>query len=166
MFDYYQLTVPVYNRALNQLAHLLDKAAEFAAHKKISDETMLGLRLAPDMFNLTKQVQIVCDNAKYCVARLSGVTAPVHEDDEKTFADLQRRIVATQEFIESVSEHDFKDAAGKTITLSFLPDHPMSADVYLLSFVQPNFYFHLTTAYAILRSNGVDIGKQDYMGQV
>ena len=166
MFDYYQLTVPVYARALKQLTHLLDKAAEYAAAKKVSDETMLALRLAPDMLNLTKQIQIACDSAKFAVARLSGTEAPKHEDNEKSFAELQTRIAATLRFVESLPQGAFVDAEKKTITLSFMPDNPMSAEFYLLSFVQPNFYFHVTTAYAILRSNGVEIGKQDYIGAV
>ncbi|WP_035853131.1 DUF1993 domain-containing protein [Deefgea rivuli] len=166
MFDYYQLTVPVYARALKQLAHLLDKAAEYAAAKKVSDETMLALRLAPDMLNLTKQIQIACDSAKFAVARLSGTVAPKHEDNEKSFSELQARIAATLRFVESLPQAAFVDAEKKTITLSFMPDNPMTAEFYLLSFVQPNFYFHVTTAYAILRSNGVEIGKQDYIGAV
>ena len=164
MFDYYQLTVPVYTRALKQLTHILDKAAEYAATKQINDETMLGLRLAPDMYNLTKQVQIVCDNAKFAVARLSGTQAPKHEDNEKTFAELQSRIAATLRFVSSLPQAAFVDAEKKTITLPFIPDKPMTAEFYLLSFVQPNLYFHLSTAYAILRSNGVDVGKSDFIG--
>ena len=110
MFDYYQLTVPVYTRALKQLAHILDKAAEYAAAKQITDETMLGLRLAPDMYNLTKQVQIVCDNAKFAVARLSGTQAPKHDDNEKSFAELQARIAATLRFVSSLPQAAFVDA--------------------------------------------------------
>lgn len=164
MFDYYQLTVPVYSRALKQLAHILEKAAEFAVEKKVSDETMLNLRLAPDMFGLAKQVQIVCDNAKFAVARLSGTQAPKHEDKETTFAELQARIAATLRFVESLPQAAFVDAEKKTITLPFMPDQPMSAEFYLLSFVQPNLYFHLSTAYAILRNNGVALGKSDFIG--
>ncbi|MBM5572951.1 MULTISPECIES: DUF1993 domain-containing protein [Deefgea] len=166
MFDYYQLTVPVYTRALKQLAHILDKAAEYAAAKKVSDETMLGLRLAPDMFSLVKQVQIVCDNAKFAVARLSGTQAPKHDDSENSFAELQARIAATLRFVESLPQAAFVDAEKRTITLPFMPDKPMSAEFYLLSFVQPNLYFHLSTAYAILRHNGVDVGKSDYIGEM
>ncbi|WP_410499795.1 DUF1993 family protein [Chitinibacter sp. S2-10] len=166
MFSYYQLSVPVYARALQQLAHLLDKGADFALSKKVSDETMLGLRLAPDMLPLVKQVQIACDNAKFCVARLSDTTAPKHDDNEKTFAELKKRIDETISFINSVPESAFANAAGKTIVLPFMPDKPMSAEFYLLSFLTPNFYFHLTTAYDLLRSNGVEIGKADYIGEV
>ena len=166
MFDYYQLTVPVYIRALKQLSHLISRASEFAEHKKISDDTILGLRLAPDMLPLVRQVQITCDNAKFAVARLSGANAPKHEDNETRFIDLQHRINETLSFIESVPRSDFKNAADKTITLSFMPDKPMSAEFYLLSFVTPNFYFHLNMTYALLRSNGVEIGKQDYIGAI
>lgn len=165
MFSYYQLSVPVYTRALTQLSHLLDKGVEFALSKKVSDETMLGLRLAPDMLPFVKQIQIVCDTAKFAVARLSGSEAPKHADDEKTFAELKTRIDETLAFIEAIPEAAFAEAAGKTIKLSFLPN-PMSADVYLLHFVAPNLYFHLTTAYDILRSNGVEVGKADYLGAI
>ncbi|WP_034619840.1 MULTISPECIES: DUF1993 domain-containing protein [Chitinibacter] len=165
MFSYYQITVPVYERALQQLDHLLDKAVEYAALKQVSDETMLGLRLAPDMLPFVKQIQIVCDTTKFAVARLSGTTAPKHEDQEKTFAELKQRIAATREFIASVPESAFAAAAEKTIQLSFLPN-PMSAPVYVQQFVAPNLYFHLTTAYALLRSNGVNVGKADFLGPV
>ncbi|WP_157314839.1 DUF1993 domain-containing protein [Chitinibacter sp. FCG-7] len=166
MFSYYQLTVPVYTRALTQLAHLLDKAADFALSKKVSDETMLGLRLAPDMLPLVKQIQIACDTAKFGVARLSGNTAPKHDDSEKTLAELKNRIAATLEFINSIPPDDFAQADSKIITLSYMPDKPMKADFYLQSFVAPNLYFHLTTAYALLRSNGVELGKNDYLGPI
>ncbi|QLG89193.1 DUF1993 domain-containing protein [Chitinibacter bivalviorum] len=165
MFSYYQLSVPVYTRALTQLSHLLDKGVEFALNKKVSDETMLGLRLAPDMLPFVKQIQIVCDTAKFAVARLSGTEAPKHDDNEKTFAELKTRIDETLAFIEAIPEAAFADAGSKTIKLSFLPN-PMSAEVYLLNFVAPNLYFHLTTAYAILRSNGVEVGKADYLGAI
>ncbi len=164
MFDYYQLTVPVYTRALKQLSHLLDKAADYAAAKKVSDETMLALRLAPDMYSLGKQVQVVCDFSKLAVARLSGTQAPKHEDNEKSFAELQARIAATRRYIDSLPQGAFVDAEKKTITLPFMPDQPMTAEFYLLSFVQPNVYFHLTAIYAILRSNGVEVGKSDFLG--
>ena len=166
MFDYYQLTVPVYTRTLNQLSHLISRAAEFAETKKIGDEVILGLRLAPDMLPFVKQIQISCDNAKFAVARLAGVEAPKHADHEASFIDLQHRINATLSFLESVPRSAFKDAGTKTITLSFMPDKPMRADFYLLSFVTPNFYFHVNMAYALLRSNGVEIGKQDYIGAI
>lgn len=122
--------------------------------KKVSDETMLGLRLAPDMFN-SKTVQIVCDNAKFAVARLSGTQAPKHDDSEKSFAELQTRIAATLRFVESLPQAAFVEAEKKTITLPFMPDKPMSAEFYLLSFVQPNLYFHLSTAYAICAITGL-----------
>lgn len=165
MFSYYQLSVPVYTRALTQLSHLLDLGVEFALGKKISDETMLGLRLAPDMLPLVKQVQIACDTAKFAVARLSDTTAPKHDDKEKTFVELKQRIDDTLAFIASIPEAAFANASQKTIQLSFLPN-PMSAEVYLLQFVAPNLYFHISTAYAILRSNGVEVGKADYLGPV
>jgi hypothetical protein len=165
MFSYYQLTVPVYTRALTQLANLLEKGAEFALQKKVSDETLLGLRLAPDMLPFVKQIQIACDTAKLAAARLSGITAPKHDDSEKTVAELQKRIADTIEFIRAIPEEAFAEAADKSIQLSFLPN-AMTAPAYLLGFVAPNLYFHITTAYDILRSNGVAIGKADYLGQV
>lgn len=165
MFSYYQLSVPVYTRALTQLSHLLDKAMEFALSKKVSDETMLGLRLAPDMLPFVKQIQIACDTAKFAAARFSDTAAPKHDDNEKTFAELKQRVEQTIAFINSIPEAVFANASQKTIQLSFLPN-PMTAEVYLLQFVAPNLYFHISTAYALLRSNGVEIGKADFLGQV
>ncbi|XZG69735.1 DUF1993 domain-containing protein [Chitinibacteraceae bacterium HSL-7] len=164
MFSYFDLTVPVFQRALHQLDHLLDCGAEWAAEHKVSDETMLGLRLAPDMHPFARQVQIACDTAKFAVARLSGTEAPRHPDNEASFAALRTRIAETQAFIASVEASAFADADTRTIELSFIPV-PMSAQAYLQGFVLPNFYFHLTTAYALLRSNGVAIGKADFLGR-
>ncbi|WP_373973897.1 DUF1993 domain-containing protein [Chitinibacter sp. SCUT-21] len=165
MFSYYQLSVPVYTRALQQLSHLLDKASDYALAKKVSDDTMLGLRLAPDMLPFVKQIQIACDTSKFAVARLSDTAAPKHEDNEKTLAELKERIADTLKFIQSVPEASFANAAAKTIQLPYMPN-PMSADVYLLQFVAPNLYFHVSMAYALLRNNGVEIGKMDYLGPI
>lgn len=164
MFSYFDLTVPAFRRALTQLDHLLDVAREWARAHKVSDDTMLVLRLAPDMLPFSRQVQIACDTAKFAVARLGGVDAPSHPDKETSFDELKARIVATLAFIDSVPASAFEGADARTIQLSFLPA-PMTARVYLQAFVLPNFYFHVTTAYALLRSNGVPLGKGDYLGQ-
>ena len=133
--------------------------------KKVSDETLLGLRLAPDMLPFVKQIQIACDTAKFAAARLSDTTAPKHDDNEKTLAELTTRIEETIAFINSIPEAAFAHASQKTIQLAYFPN-PMSAEVYLLQFVAPNLYFHISTAYALLRSNGVDVGKTDYLGAI
>ena len=159
-----QSPVPAFTTSLNALSAILSKAEAHMAAKKIDPAVMFSARLFPDMLPFWRQITIACDHAKGASARLSGVDVPGFPDEEKTFADLQARIAKTLAFIASVPSAGFADADGKTITLKVGPsERSFPAPVYLNSFAIPNFYFHMTTAYAILRSNGVDLGKSDFM---
>lgn len=160
-------SVPVFAQMLEALSAILTKAAAHAAARKISDETMLGLRLAPDMFALARQVQITCDFAKNTAGRLAGHELPRFPDEEKTFAELQARVAKTIDYVKGLPEAAFAGAESRDISFP-IGGKPCSlrGDIYLERFALPNFYFHATAAYAILRANGVDIGKGDYLGQV
>ena len=161
------VTVPVYTRALTQLAAMLDKAAEFAERRKIEPRVLLEMRLAPDMFPLTRQVQIACDFAKGSVARLAGQEVPKWADDEASIADLKARIDKTLAFIASVPAAELEQAPGRTISMMMRGENrSFEALHYLLQMALPNFWFHVTTAYAILRHAGVELGKRDFIGPV
>ena len=161
----YQASIPVFVRMLGNLSAILDKAAAHAEAKKIDPSVFINARLAPDMFPLSRQVQIATDMAKGCAARLAGIEVPSYEDNESTFAELHARIAKTIAFIESVSASQIDGSEERQITLKF-GSHELNflGQAYLLNFVLPNFHFHLTTTYAILRHNGVEIGKKDYTG--
>ena len=161
----YQASIPVFVRMLGNLSAILDKAAAHAEAKKIDPSVFINARLAPDMFPLSRQVQIATDMAKGCAARLAGIEVPSYEDNESTFAELHARIAKTIAFIESVSVSQIDGSEERQITLKF-GSHELNflGQAYLLDFVLPNFHFHLTTTYAILRHNGVEIGKKDYTG--
>ena len=161
----HQASVPAFRRTLRALSVILDKADAHAAASKIEPSVLLSARLFPDMFALAKQVQLTCDFAKNGVARLSGVDAPKFEDKEASFPDLKARITATLGFIESLKGGQVDGTEEKRITLTIAgTERHFSGRDYLLYFVLPNFYFHATTAYDILRHNGVALGKRDYMG--
>jgi hypothetical protein len=163
----YAITVPVYTRALTQLAAMLDKAAESAERRKIEPRVLLEMRLAPDMFPLTRQVQIACDFAKGSVARLAGQEVPKWADDEASIADLKARIDKTLAFIASVPAAELEQAPGRTISMMMRGENrSFEALPYLLQMALPNFWFHVTTAYAILRHAGVELGKRDFIGPV
>lgn len=153
-------------RALKNLASFLDKGAAFADSKKIEAEVLWNSRLAPDQFNLIRQVQIACDTVKLGAARMTGKDAPTFEDNEKTLADLKNRIQKTIAFLETLKEKDFEGASDRKITTPRWENKWMRGQDYFVQHVTPNLYFHSTTAYAILRHNGVDVGKKDYLGQL
>lgn len=161
----YQASAPVFVRMFNNLSAILKKAEDDAAARKIDPAVFLSARLAPDMHPLTRQVQIASDAAKGAMARLSGVATPSFPDTEATFAELQARIAKTLEFVQGVKPEQVDGTEAKTITLQF-PGREVSfpGQVFLLHFALPNFYFHVTTAYAILRHNGVQLGKMDFLG--
>jgi uncharacterized protein len=160
-------SVPVFVQMLDALAAVLTKAEAFADAKKIAPETMLGLRLAPDMFALARQVQVACDFAKNTAGRLAGAELPKFPDEEKTFAELQERIGRTKAYVLGLPAAGFQGAESRMIQFPMRgKPHEMRGDVYLSSFALPNFYFHATAAYAILRANGVELGKGDFMGKV
>lgn len=161
----YQSSVPVFLRYLNNLAAILRKAEKNAADRKIDLAVFVNARLAPDMYPLAKQIQLVSDNAKGPAARLAGMDVPSMPDTEVTFAELQQRVAKTIAFLETIPAAAMAGAETRDIELK-MPSRTLQfkgAD-YLTMFALPNFYFHLTTAYAILRHNGVDIGKRDYLG--
>jgi uncharacterized protein len=160
-----QASAPRFVHMLRSLAVLFDKAQAHCEAKKIDPLALTQFRLYPDMFPLTRQVQVACDTAKGAVARLAGIEIPKHEDTEQTFAELKARIAKTVDFIESVSTAKLDGTEEKEIVLKMRAgDMKFSGQQYLLGFAYPNFYFHLTTAYNILRHNGVEIGKRDFLG--
>ncbi len=162
----FEMTVPQFIKMLQNLNRILDKGSHLAEIKKIDVEVLLNSRLAPDQFHLTRQIQIACDTAKLGVSRLTGKEAPVHEDKEKTLAEIKVRIDQTIQYLKSIAANDFQGAESKKITTPrWEGKHMLGAD-YVKEHVIPNFYFHVTTAYAILRHNGVEIGKKDYLGDL
>jgi len=164
-FGMYQASVPAFLAMLKNLTAMLDKAEAFAAENKVEPEVLLNWRLAPDMFALTRQIQIAADFAKGTAARLAGKEVPKYGDDEKSFAELKARIAKTAKFVESLSPKDFDGSETRDISLTVGgQDLHFKGEPYLVHFALPNFYFHATTAYDILRRCGVDIGKRDFIG--
>lgn len=161
----YSASVPVFQTALRNLSHCLDKARANAEARKFDTAVLVGARLAPDMLPLTKQVQIACDAAKLCVARLSGVEAPKFDDSETTLDELQLRIKNTLDYLGSVKPEQVNGSEEKEIEFPGGPNkvRKMAGEAYLKHWAMPNAFFHVTTAYAILRHNGVDLGKLDYL---
>ena len=152
-------------RAMNNLDAILDKALASAEARKIDPSVLLGCRLAPDMFPLSRQIQIACDFGKGPMARLAGIENPKFEDVETTFPEMKGRIARTLEFINSVPESSFAGAEDRDLTIQAGPQTlEFKGLPYLLGFALPNLNFHMSMAYAILRHNGVDIGKRDYIG--
>ena len=161
MFD---SSVPVYIPYMKTLSRLLKKAEDNCVARKIDPSVMLQSRLFPDMFPLTRQVQIACDTAKFAGARLSGNTAPSWADDEKSFAELQARIGKTIDYINALDKTQFEGAASRAITFKAgQREFNFTGKDYLAKYALPNFFFHVVTAYNILRHNGVEIGKTDYL---
>ena len=161
----YRASVPVFTQALSNLNTILGKASAYADTKKIDHSALLTARLAPDMLTFIRQIQIATDNAKGCVSRLAGVDIPKYEDNETSFADLKTRLEKTIAYLASFKPEQLNGSEDKDITLSFGPNtFNFKGLDYLLSFAIANVYFHVTTAYAILRHNGLEIGKRDFMG--
>lgn len=161
----YQATVPVCIRALTNLDLILKKGEQYALKKKVSPEVILNCRLAVDMLPLTKQIQIVSDTAKGAGARLAGIDNPKFEDNEHSFAELYARIDKTIQFLKTIRPEQIDGSEEKTIMLKLGPEEVRFTGVnYLLAFVLPNLLFHVSTAYNILRHNGVELGKRDYLG--
>jgi len=163
----YDFSVPMFTRGLTNLSAILDKAAAHAAAKKFDTAVLAQSRLFPDMHPLVRQVQIACDTAKGAAARLAGIEVPKHEDSESTLPELKQRITKTLEFLKTVSADQFQGAEDRAIELKF-PTRvwKFTAIAYLTDFVLPNFYFHESMVYALLRNNGVEIGKGDYLGVI
>jgi hypothetical protein len=162
----YTASVPVFRQMLGSLAAILEKAESHADLKKLEPQALLQARLFPDMFPLLRQVQVAADFAKGTVARLGGVEVPRYEDVEEDFAGLQARIAKTLAFIDSVPREAIEDGIDREVTVGTGANQRefKSGQPYLLHYALPNFYFHATTAYAILRHNGVELGKKDFIG--
>ena len=165
MFSMYQASIPVFTHAFRALAGVLEKGRADAESRKIDLAVLIGARLAPDMHPLSRQVQIASDVAKNAGARLAGIEAPSFPDTETSFGELQERIAKTIAFLDTVRPAQLEGSEDRQITLKF-PGREMIFDgaAYLTGFVLPNLYFHTTTAYAILRHNGVALNKSDFMG--
>jgi hypothetical protein len=159
--------VPVFDAMLHNLSNLLDKAAAHAAAKHIDPAVLLQARLFPDMLPLVRQVQIAADDAKYGVARLTGVEAPVFADDEATFEALKARIERIRAFITGVPPERFEGAETRRVEVPIRAGaRVFDGRTFLLRWAMPDFYFHVVTAYGLLRHNGVEVGKRDYLGDV
>jgi uncharacterized protein len=163
----YDFSIPPLTRALTNLSALLDKAEAHAAAKKFDSVVLAQARLFPDMHPLSRQVQIACDTAKGAAARLAAIEVPKHDDTEKTLPELKARIAKTQVFLKSVGAAQLKDAESRSIEIKFPSGSwKFTATGYLTDFVLPNFYFHVSMVYALLRKNGIEIGKNDYLGNL
>lgn len=163
----YQASVPVFTHMLTALSSVLDKAEAHCATKKIDPVVLPGTRLVPDMFPMSRQVQIACDFAKGTGARLAGVEMPTYADSEKTFPELKERIAKTIAFLGTLSASQIDGSEDRDITMKVGPqDMHFKGLPYLVGFSLPNFYFHVTMAYAIAREGGVELGKMDYLGMV
>jgi hypothetical protein len=166
-FTMSRASLPVFEIELNALSGILDKAAAFAAAKKIDPAVLLNTRLAPDMFPLTRQVQIATDQAKNGSARLAGVEAPKYEDNETSLDQLKARLAKTLAYLKTLDARQIDGAADRQISFPLGPNKAeMRGDDYLNHFVLPNFYFHVTAAYTILRHCGIDLGKRDFLGAI
>ena len=160
----YDATVPVFTKYLENVGRWLDKAEAHAAQKKFDPNTLLTARLAPDQFALARQIQIACDNAKGYCARLAGKEAPSHPDTEATIPELRERLKKTIDYLATFTPEDFAGAEERRITQPRWDGKTLRGGDYLDHYALPNIHFHLTTTYAILRHNGVDLGKRDYLG--
>jgi hypothetical protein len=162
----YDNSIVPLSHSLKSLSAILKKAEAYCEARKIDPNALLTARLYPDMLPLTRQVHIATDQAKGCGARLAGIAIPSYPDEEKTFAELQARIAKTLDFIGGLKREQFADAATRTVSLKIGgKDTELTGTAYLSSAVLPNFYFHVTTAYNILRHNGLEIGKGDFLGR-
>jgi hypothetical protein len=161
----YALSVPVFDRYLGNLMNILDKAATHAAERKIDDTVFTSMRIYPDMFPFTRQIYIAADFAKGACARLAGVEIPKYEDTEKTFAELKARLQKTRDFLATLTPEQFEGSDNKIISIT-IAGAPVEfvGFPYLSGFALPNFYFHATTAYNLLRHAGVPLGKRDFVG--
>lgn len=164
--NYHHVTVVPFISSLRGLITVLQKTQAFAQEKGISDADVLNARLAPDMFPLVRQVQIASDSARNTTAQLAGIEKPVYEDTETTIAQLLERTERTITFLESLTEDQFAQAETRQMVMSYFPGKYFKPEEFVAMFALPNFYFHVVTAYGIMRHLGVQIGKQDYLGQV
>ncbi len=160
------LSVVEMKKLLSNVEGWLDKAVAFAATKKFDANTLLQARLAPDMFPLARQIQAICDQAKYAASRTTGKETPSHPDTETTIDELKKRIASVVAYLGEFTAKDFEGADDRSVTTPRWEGKQMVATNYFLEHAQPNFYFHLMSTYALLRHNGVDVGKKDFLGQL
>lgn len=160
----YDATVPVFVKMLRNVEKLLDKGVAYAEQKKFDPEVLLQSRLAPDQFPLLRQIQAACDAAKYAVAKLSGKEPPSHPDTEKTLPEIRERIAKCITYLESFTREDFEGAEERACKHEFMRGKWMRGGDYLDWYALPNFHFHVAHAYAILRHDGVELGKRDFLG--
>jgi hypothetical protein len=159
----YDATVPIFTRLLNGADKWLDKATAHADAKKFDVNSLAGARLAPDQYSFLRQIQAACDQAKYTVAKLTGKEPPQHPDTEKTITEIRQRIRTVIEYLATFTGEDFAGAEERPCSHTWMGGKWLPGSAYLYHFALPNFYFHLVTAYDILRHNGVDLGKMDYI---
>jgi hypothetical protein len=161
----YDVSIPIFTLSLNNLSAILDKAGRHSEAKKVDPKAFPAARLIVDMLPLSAQIQIACDTAKGAAARLAGVEIPKHEDTESTLPELKARVAKTLEFIKRIKPEQLQGAETRQIELKF-PQNTLTFTGlnYLTNFVLPNFFFHMTMAYALLRKNGVELGKRDFLG--
>ncbi len=164
--NYYGLTVPHLILTLRQVPRWLDKAEAYAAQKKFDVQVLLDSRLAPDQFNLARQMQIVCDVARFFTAALIGQEPPKFDDSVKTAAEVRAYVEKTIAWLQTLEPEHFEGAADRAVGLPFTKEKNMKGSDYLSQFLLPNFYFHATAAYSILRHNGLDLGKADFLGDI
>ena len=160
----YKSSVLPFKKMLSNLDKWLENAAAHAQKKSFDVNVLVFARLAPDQYPLVRQIQSACDGAKFASARLAAKEPPKHPDTEQTIDELRARLRTCIEWLDTLTEADFAGAEQRDVVLTFLEGKVMSGDDYLLEIALPNFYFHVTTAYAILRHNGVDLGKRDFLG--
>lgn len=160
----YEMTIPQFIKMLSNLNNLLSKAENFAQLKKFDVDVLWNSRLAPDQFNFIRQVQIACDTAKLAASRLTGKEAPSHPDTEKTLSELQARIASTISYLKDFTPKDFAASSEKHISQPRWEGQYLTGFEFVQQHALPNIYFHITTAYSILRHNGVEVGKKDFLG--
>lgn len=162
----YDVTVVQFTKMLKNLSAILDKGTQYAEAKKFDVDVLMNSRLAPDQFNLIRQIQIACDTAKLGASRLTGKEAPVHEDKEKTLPELKARIDDVITYLGTFKPEDFNGAMERKVSQPRWEGKYLTGHDYVIHHMLPNLYFHITTAYSILRHNGVDVGKKDYLGEL
>jgi len=162
----YEITVPQFTKMLRNLDAILVKGEAFAESKKFDMGVLIQSRLAPDQFPLVRQIQVACDTIKLGMSRVTGKEAPAHDDKETTLPELRKRIQDVISYLSTFSEKDFAQARETKVTTPRWEGKWMYGHEYVVNHVIPNVYFHITTAYSILRHNGVDIGKKDYLGEM
>jgi hypothetical protein len=162
----YECTVPMFVQHLRNVERWLDKAVAYAQQKKFDPEVFLQMRLAPDQFPFVRQVQAACDSAKWACSKLAGKQAPSHPDTEATIPELRARLKAVIDYLQTLDAKDFADAESRLCQHTWMQGKSLRGAAYLKEFGWPNFFFHTTSAYQILRHNGVDLGKMDYLGRL